>query len=560
MNIKPGSDSGKETKHESKTKDKISRRLTSFHLLQSKFSRSTPKPPITHQREVGTLSNNRVTSNGNVGISWETEPLKKDQRRRNQGLKTGGRVKDVVAKLVMAEQKQQGQDKKTPIKPRNIRKGMLLSSIMERFESIATVHKGSDNKYTKVKPSVQVISNVKEMIASHERVQQQKSEGETMCKQNPLMKNKSKQLKAHQVSDGQHLKGNDTIEEKQQKLNTVYVSVQDKFDKNVAEKCHCPKSSGRNADDPDPSCDMKIQRNEDKKCVSDRVQHGRREVFHSTCVTEWSLPQSYELTAQLEVPFICNHTATVLPRCLVLSICNDFCPEVIYKEPKPDTVKVAECENKPEETTGQILYECLNGFTEEPCTRRLNTEELLTHGAVENPHTQRDVCSLITLPKYIIPRVYRSDLEQHNSQPAAMMTTSERAPSHSSSTNVDTELLTQIHYGDSSSYFNETQSHTTQIKTDGGKPQPSDREEGEDEKKNSAEKDLKISDTVGQRHSAVSVDNKGFEDSNATISEFVNEPQINNQKPKYKTISYEDSSVKQTYKPKIIRFTDTFTF
>ncbi|KAJ0056379.1 hypothetical protein NL108_006863, partial [Boleophthalmus pectinirostris] len=126
------------TEKESNADDKIPRRLTSFQLLQSKFSRTTPKPPITHQREVGTLSINGAKRK--VSLSKENDPLKKDQ---SVCIKTRGKVKDVLAKFVQAEQRQQGQEKQ-PIKPRSIGKGKLLSCIMERFDGVVTVRKASD--------------------------------------------------------------------------------------------------------------------------------------------------------------------------------------------------------------------------------------------------------------------------------------------------------------------------------------------------------------------------------------------------------------------------------
>ena len=39
-----------------------------------------------------------------------------------------------------------------------------------------------------------------------------------------------------------------------------------------------------------------------------------------------------------------------------------------------------------------------------------------------------------------------------------------------------------------------------------------------------------------------------------------NDREKQNARPKYRTMNYGDPSVKQAYKPKIIRFTDTFTF
>eukprot|EP00064_Thunnus_orientalis_P013671 superscaffoldBa00002263_g13711 len=118
--------------------DLISRRLTSFKLLQSKFTRSTPKPPITHQREVGTLSSSRGVA-GNVNHCQDSEPdmRKRGQARREHVMKRGNNVKDIVAKFAIAEQKERGENM-LPVKPRLTGKGILLSSLMEKFETMAT--------------------------------------------------------------------------------------------------------------------------------------------------------------------------------------------------------------------------------------------------------------------------------------------------------------------------------------------------------------------------------------------------------------------------------------
>ncbi|KAI3377547.1 hypothetical protein L3Q82_008705, partial [Scortum barcoo] len=119
----------------------ISRRLTTFHLLQSKFTRSTPKPPITHQRHVGTLSCSRgVAGNVNCCKDSDHDMHKKEQTKREIGLKRGGSVKDIVAKFAIAEQKEKGENmlKKQPIKTKLIGRGILLSSLMEKFETMAT--------------------------------------------------------------------------------------------------------------------------------------------------------------------------------------------------------------------------------------------------------------------------------------------------------------------------------------------------------------------------------------------------------------------------------------
>ncbi|KAF3686567.1 [Protein ADP-ribosylarginine] hydrolase-like protein 1 [Channa argus] len=118
----------------------IPQRLTTFQLLQSKFTRSTPKTFITYQREVGTLSSIKVAGNVNYSQGNEHDVQKRDRAKRDPRLKNTGSVKDMVAKFAVAERKERGLNViKEPIKPRLIGRGIFLSSLMKRFETMATV-------------------------------------------------------------------------------------------------------------------------------------------------------------------------------------------------------------------------------------------------------------------------------------------------------------------------------------------------------------------------------------------------------------------------------------
>ncbi|CAB1441174.1 unnamed protein product [Pleuronectes platessa] len=170
--------------------DVVPRRLTTFQLLQSKFTRSTPKPPITHQREVGSLSSSRgVAGKRSHNHDSERETHKRDQAKREKGLKRGGTVKDIVSRFATAEHKEMGLNmkKKQPIKPGLIGRGILLSSLMERFETIATVCRGRDFKCPlKISSGGNdkaVSGSIKQKVVCYERCQREAAD-QTVHKQN----------------------------------------------------------------------------------------------------------------------------------------------------------------------------------------------------------------------------------------------------------------------------------------------------------------------------------------------------------------------------------------
>ena len=191
-----------------RTGELIPRRLTTFQLLQSKFLRSTPKPLISRQREVGTLSSKQGTGGVlNHCQSNELNVQTKNQTRREQGPNRGSSVKDIVAKFAMAEhkRKQENMLKQQPTKPRLIGKGIILSSLMKRFETMATVCKGSALKCSHDCSSgrVAVTTDVKQRVACHESWHQQAAD------QTVGTLNQHKQIKGKSV--GLQTKGNETI-------------------------------------------------------------------------------------------------------------------------------------------------------------------------------------------------------------------------------------------------------------------------------------------------------------------------------------------------------------
>ncbi|KAJ3594155.1 hypothetical protein NHX12_006487, partial [Muraenolepis orangiensis] len=80
------------------------RRLTAFLLLRAKFTRTAPKPPAAHQRQVGALHSaprGRAAFQTRDAQTHETHPTKQRQRQ-----KTGSSVKDTVARFAIAEEKE----------------------------------------------------------------------------------------------------------------------------------------------------------------------------------------------------------------------------------------------------------------------------------------------------------------------------------------------------------------------------------------------------------------------------------------------------------------------
>ncbi|XP_055769924.1 uncharacterized protein LOC129845961 isoform X2 [Salvelinus fontinalis] len=127
----------------------VSRRLTSFQLLQAKFLRNTHNPPLTHRREVGALAlSSREGRGGGCGIrETHSGQVEGCIPKTGRGVRKGNTVKDVLARFSAATQKERGgatQGGGASKRPRTIGKGQLLSAIMDKFETMATVQRGSD--------------------------------------------------------------------------------------------------------------------------------------------------------------------------------------------------------------------------------------------------------------------------------------------------------------------------------------------------------------------------------------------------------------------------------
>lgn len=272
-------------------KDPKSRRLTSFQLLQSKFLKSSPKPFISHQREVGTLSSGR-------GAPHQDEDTKRDGRdrtRRAQGPKRRNSVKEIVAKFAVAERKEQ--ERKTQgTQLKLAQQGILLSSLVETFENVATVRKKSDFKFSNEKLSGGFPSAVREKVARLEGEEQQASDRTVK----PL-----KQRKTTGREPGQDCADN------------VFTNVNCAEETDPTGREICSLSNQASAD----LTGIQASNNEAEAPVK-TLKNGRQELLSSASVSEWSPPKPPTVLPQEELPLIWN-VATIVTCSPVQSRCVD---------------------------------------------------------------------------------------------------------------------------------------------------------------------------------------------------------------------------------------------
>lgn len=577
--------------------DLIPRRLTTFQLLQSKFTKSTPKPPITHQREVGRLfSSSGVAGNVNCSQDSVHDMHKKGRARREHGLKKGSSVKDIVAKFAVAEQKERGENmQKQPIKPRLTGKGILLSSLMGKFETMATVNKGKDFKCSNDRPSggVKLASNIKQRVACQEREHKQ-ALNQTVHKQKQHGKMKSKsvrqQLEENQTTDDEEQRqkqiGNSKAEQMQQNQNQT---SDQEIEGNCLlnhEKDQVYESSGEY---------NKIQSTgEESRSISDKLKYGRLELLSLTCVTEWSLPLPYETSLQVEVQ-VNWHVAAISPCSSVWSTCVDSSPKKYFKGPKFETSesphmekipKVKKCDthwSQQYSNTESNIVGPSTRDTEGRCTVKPKTERPskdynpMENGAEEPPNPPRAV-TIQRSAQYVIPRINRFDSQQDANHtcsspqstpfPETTIPLDVMPPSHSntSTTGFNTGVVTKGHFQDIDSCPLDIKVQTTRTTENEAEGKPQQRHEDEEGKEDTLTT-VNIRDTnmpQGFRLSEDIAKTPMFEEKNsptvASPYQIQQQTETKKQRPKYTTINYGDPSVKQTYKPKIIRFTDTFTF
>ncbi len=548
-----------------KAGDLIPRRLTTFQLLQSKFLRSTPKPPITHQREVGTLSSSKgVAGDVNHCKDGEHSMQNKDRTRREQGLKRGGSVKVIVAKFAMAEQKEKGENmlKKQPMKPRLLRRGILLSSLMERFETMATVCKGSDLKRSREKPSggVDMTSNLQQRLVE----QQVSDQTEHTQNQHKQMKIKSvgKQLKRNQTTSLQERRtkeAEDILKEAnpKEKNNFKAEGMRQNEDERLNQKSDVHSSSKHvNAQvyHQHVNGQMSEEYGEipttvEETQMTNKLKYGHQELLCSTSMTESLLPEPYRIVTQEEAQ-VNWHVATVMACSPVWSTCVDSSPKQ-YSESSPINLKTEvpqrdlQCKDS---STGQPA----TTITDERCLLKPETGGLSTYTghnpvenvAVEGLSSSKAVTFQRLLPLYVIPCDYRFDYQRDIDDQTDSSLQSELQPETifpldaTSPTNADVSM-TAFNTGVLTCTSNNRNGQTLRLTTE---EKAQEKEVGTVDIKDGMLQTLRLSEC----------DAAAFEDSETSA--------VTSQRPKYTTISYGDPSVKQTYTPKIIRFTDTFTF
>lgn len=588
------------------TGDLITRRLTTFQLLQSKFTRSTPKPSISHQREVGTLPSSRGVG-GHVNHSQDSERDMPKMHKREQGLKNVANVKDMVAKFAMAEKKEQGLKtvKKRSTKPRLIRRGIFLSSLMERFETMATVCKGSDLKCSHEKSSrgVKVRNNIKEKVECHERGKQQVVD-ETVHKQNQCMSMKSKSI-------GQQLKGNQIVIGQEQRSEQIVVILTKVYSNEKGTNKLKAEQKGQTEDQPsdqkaDSDSSLKQMMDDNDKgwqlgkydeiqttvdethCVTNRLKYGRPELLCLTSVTEWSFPDPYRLFPQVEAP-LSWRMATITTSSPVLYTCVDSSPKQYLQEIKPVTSENM-LNMKKDSPHGAPQYSHIKSAADEASTivrestLKPKIEEIFedrAHGpmgysTIEDPNLLKTITIERRLPKHVIPRVYRFDYQQgadhtdsssqSTAHPDTITALVAIPPSQSDSSMpaLNPVLLRMENILDSDPYPPNGITLDTIINGKPAEAKAQEKDKEAREEKEVAQVDMRDSNMQQTlRLSEHTASKTGLEDSETsavTLPEIQTEREKPKERPKYTTINYGDPSVKQTYKPKIIRFTDTFTF
>lgn len=566
------SDPQKDKPRDPRAGDLIPRRLTTFQLLQSKFIRSTPKPPMTHQREVGTLSCSRGVA-GNVKHCQDNEHYmhKKDRTRTEQGLKRGGSVKDMIAKFATAEQKEKGVKmmKKEPIKPRLIGRGILLSSLMEKFETLATVCKGSDLKCSHERPSEG--SNMKQRVACHESWCRETTD-QTVHKQ------------TDRKSVGQQLRADQTTNEQEQRPQQVNVNS------NLEVKNHCkaePKSQ-TGEEYPDRQAEGLLKRVKAQVCdedvkerrsgengaihietyITQKLKYGHLELLCLTSVIESLFPEPNRLLPQVEAQ-VSWHVATIMTCPPVWSTCVDSSPKQHEPPGSSHTNLKAEVPHRSlqyfyrESSSSERAAEVADGR----CTLLPKTEGLSTYTgckAMENRAMEDlDPTKAVTiqrgLPKYVIPRVYRCDYPHVVDDQTDL---SPQSAPNSETTTLLPQPPPQLDTSSTTAFNTELGTcHNIKTKDKPAESKPLEKEGDAGEKVAPVD----INDTSVPQSFTLSEDMASmaaFEDSKTSVvtSSNIQRERDRKQRPKYTTISYGDPSVRQTYKPKTIRFTDTFTF
>lgn len=523
--------------------DCIPRRLTTFQLLQSKFTRSTPKPPIMHQREVGMLNCSRGVAD--LKRSQCSEPsVRKSKIRREHGPKKAATVKDIVAKFAMAEQKETGESllKKRPIQPRLITRGTVLSSLMEKFEGMVTVCKGSDFKSSNKSPSqeVKVTNKGQHRVDNHKRQRSDQTAGKQETHKQVNGESEEMWIKGN-VSTKRQQERPRHAKETSSKINTNRKENMVKAEKigQVTENKPNQKTESQCSLQPmkPQSFEKEIKRWTPETGMMNNLNYEHEELFTLETVVENLLPEPCRAVTQLEGQ-IDVHVGTIMTCFPLWSKCVDFLP----------TNKLHSGE-----TSEGLCKDYDDGFPSKPQTTG-NAE-------VEDTKLTKNETIPRQLPKFLIPRVQSSG-PQADSLHQSESNCGNVNPSVTVRHLHADESLTALNTGKVEpppSYMTETAFQT--IAKDVTELTEQDKEGVAKEQQSIISNYTDIPQSL--RFSEGMEDKVPFEDQNTSD---VSSPKMNPDRhiqrcrPKYTTINYGDPSVKQTYKPKTIRFTDTFTF
>lgn len=501
----------------------VPRHLTTFRLLHSRFMRSSSKAPITHQREVGTLSTSRGAP-GDLKYFNGKEPEPNSKTRRGQGQKKGGSVKDIVAKFAMAECKEKAENtlKNQLLKAQLTGRGTVLSTLMQRFETVATVCKGS------AVAQVRLPSDVKQMVACRER-RQRGGEDQNVHNQNQPRKMKIKlDLKGHNSNNG----WKQAPELKLPKIKSHQDVNHFKHpDQRPEDQCSTKiiEHQSLNKTDKKSAQHGEILSRPEEYNITAHLKYARLEVVSLKSVIEECLPQPYKLLLQVEAQTRC-HVGTITTSSPVWSTCVDH-------SPKLHPAEASEMTTKPPTGTSESSS-CSKGGAED----YLNPSKT---GAGQKMG-----------PTHLIPRVYRFTFPQEDHPlsfqlPAAnseMICLNAEQPAHLDTS--DTGPLARPPGNTEKGIVHATIKETKMENNLHGKEE-------------AKEPTPVVTEDTDMQQSEETMGNAASEDGTTPdVSSSEGHRKTDDQKlrPKYKTINYGDPSVKLTYKPKIIRFTDTFTF
>ncbi|XP_028999588.1 inactive ADP-ribosyltransferase arh2 isoform X2 [Betta splendens] len=565
--------------------DLIPRCLTRFQLLQSKFTRSTPRPPISHQRTVGTLCSRVMTGDINPSHDGERD-TKRDRAKRE--LKKTGNVKDIVAKFAMAEQKEQEMNaqKKHPTGPPLVGRRMLLSSLMERFESVASVCEDSKFKHRHEK-SLGGIS-VKKKTTVYEGSKHEPAE-KCVHKQNKHMPIISKPIGQLQRSNTQkqivHISQKDSSIRKEEQIEELPLNQNIDSDCSL-KQIRVEEVKGWRLG----KCDEIQAAVDETSCITNRLKHGHMQLLclTSLCLTEWSLAVPHRLCPQREAA-VGWHMAAIMTCPPVWCSGLDASLKQRLKEIRPaasenmmimkrDGPHRASQQSHTTSATAEPSTVASDGAVKPQIQQMFEDGgQNMSHSVNDEPDPLKEVITGKRLPKYAIPRVYRCDYEQgadpsdstyqptHHQETVNPLVAIEPSQAESSLSEFTPLLVItehvqgfELHPPNESSLRAICEETKEEAKVQVQETDKEDRgENGEtqvDVNGANAQQSFRLKDTGC---------NDGIEDSQTlygTSHEIQPDTEKPKQRPKYTTINYADPSVKQTYKPKTIRFTDTFTF